>query len=212
MHRIYKPCAETRPRRPASRLAGRPLAIVPLLCIVFGAAILGDARAAETRIRSLLLAPLPEATTIEIHLPVEEVSDDLRLAVALADHFSGLLTDLGYTTVEVDGELVFRFAAEEPTYAQGDGRSRRGGLAPGNKRPDGPPGASYPVTLASLAALSESDEDTYRLRVSVARVRKPPLWTGYIEHSLRGAERKATYFKMADALLAYWGKTHAGSD
>ena len=211
MHRLCKSCDETRPSRQDSGLAGRPLAIVLLICIVFAGAVLGDARAAETRIRTLLLAPLPEATTIEIHPPVEDGSDDLRLAVALADHFSILLTALGYTTVEVDGELLFRFAAEEPTYAQGDGPYHHGGLAAGWKQADGLPGESYSVKLASLAAVSESDEDTYRLRVSVARIGKPPLWTGYIERSLRGAERKAAYFKMADALLAYWGKTHADS-
>jgi hypothetical protein len=182
------------------------------LCIVFSAVILGDAGAAETKIRTLSLAPLPEATTIEIRLPVEEGSDDLGLAVTLANHFSVLLTELGYTIVEVDGELIFRFIAERPTYAQGDGRSRHTGLAIDKTQADGHRSGFPSVALASLAALSKSDQDTYRLRVSVAQARKPPLWTGYIEHSVRVAERRAIYVSMADALLALWGRTYSDSN
>ncbi len=197
---------EARPLGSGSDRIGLRLAI-GLLCIVFSGAILGDAGAAETKIRTLSLAPLPEATTIEIRLPVEDGSDDLRLAAFLADHFSALLTELGYTIVEGDGELIFRFAAEEPTYAQGGGRSRHASPATGKKPADGYRAGLYPIAFSSLAALSKSDQDTYRLRVSVARARKPPLWTGYTERSVRSAERQATYISMADALFALWGRT-----
>ena len=107
--------------------------------------------------------------------------------------------------------MIFRFAAEEPSYAQGDGRFRPEGLATGKTGADGQGAGSYPLARASLAALSKSDRDTYRLRVSVARARKPPLWTGYIERQVRGAERQATYLGMADALTAYWGRNHSAS-
>ncbi len=211
MLRLRRSPDEARPLRSGSGRIGLRLAIA-LLCIVISGAILGDAGAAETKIRTLSLAPLPEATTIEIRLPVEDGSDDLRLAVTLADHFSALLTELGYTMVEGDGELVFRFAAEEPTYAQKGDRSRHASPAAGKTRADGYRAELYPVAFASLVALSKSDQDTYRLRVSVARARKPPLWTGFIERSVRGAERQATYLSMADALLALWGRTFFDSD
>ncbi len=182
------------------------------LCLLLSAVILGNAEAAETKIKTLALAPIPEATTIEIRLPVEEGSDDLKLAVTLADHFSVLLTELGYMTVEVDGELIFRFAAEEPTYARGHGSSNQAGLALEEERASPHSSGFHPVAYAGRAALSKSDEDTYRLRVSVARARKPPLWTGYIERSAGGAERQTTYFSMADALVAFWGRTYSSSD
>lgn len=200
-----------RPISPVSRLARMSLARA-VLSIVLSVAFLGQAVAGETKIQTLSLAPIPEEATIEIRLPIEEGSDDLKLSVFLADHFSVLLTDLGYTTVEADGELVFRFAAEEPTYAHWDGGARHLSLALGRSQPDGLPPGYHRVSRASPAALSESDEDTYRLRVSVARASKPPLWTGYIERSVSGAERQATFFSMADELLTHWGQTYARSD
>ena len=102
MRRLLRSSGKTRSVRSASGLGGVSLAST-LLCIVISGTFLGGAEAAETKIRTLSLAPLPAATTIEIRLPAEESADDLRLDVTLADHFSVLLTELGYTTVEVDG-------------------------------------------------------------------------------------------------------------
>ena len=113
----------------------------PLLLVLFVAVSVGNAAAAETRIKTLALARVPEATTIEIRLPVEEGSDDL-----------------------------------------------------------------------GLAELSRSDKDWYRLRVSVARARKPPLWTGYIERTARGADRRAIYTDMAGTLFEFWGATYSGPE
>ncbi len=211
MHHLRRSTEEVRPARTVSRLIGLSLAGW-FLCIVFSAATIGDARAAGTKIRTLSLAPLPKAATVEIRLPVEEGSDDLGLAVTLADHFSVLLMKRGYTTVAVDGELIFRFAAEEPTYAQGEGRPRHAGPAIDTDQADEDRAGFRSGAFASPAALSVSDQDSYRLRVSVARARKPPLWTGYIERSAKGAERRAIYVSMADALLKFWGQTHSKSD
>lgn len=211
MLRLRRPPDEARPLRSGSGRIGLCL-VIALLCIVLSGAILGDAGAAETKIRTLSLAPLPEATTIEIRLPVEDGSDDLRLAVTLADHFSALLTELGYTMVEGDGELIFRFAAEEPTYAEKGDRSRHANPATGKMRADEYRAGLYPVEFSNLAALSKSDQDIYRLRVSIARARKPPLWTGFIERSVRGAERRVAYLSMADTLMALWGRTFSDSD
>jgi len=176
--------------------------VASALCLV--AAGTGDA--AETKIRALSLARLPTDTTIEIRLPVEEGSDDLRLSVLLADHFALRLGEMGYEPVEIDGALILRFSAEEPTYAQHQDPLDRASLATGDGI-NGLPARVVPIA-DNKRVLTQSAEDTYRLRVSVARDRKPPLWTGYIVRSVAGAERPAVYLKMADELLAFWGRDY----
>ena len=180
-----------------------------VLCVTFLAIIFSDAKADETKIAALSLAPIPEATTIEIQVPVEEGSTDIRLIVYLVDHFSKLLKEWGYTVVFGNSELIFRFSAEEPTYAQWENRTRHTRQAIGTKRNAGYLAEIFPVTLINNGILAESDRDTYRLRVSVARARKPPLWTAYIERSGRVAERPEIYLDMADAVMALWGQTYS---
>jgi hypothetical protein len=180
--------------------------LFPVMLVI---ALMSSARANETTIATMSLATLPEATTIEIRLPVEEGSDDLPLSVTLASEFAILLTELGYTTVERGGELIFRFVSEEPTYAQ-RGSDRRHTNLPAEsslnrKRSARTHGV---LTLASQITVAQDAPDTFRLRVSVARPKRPPLWTGFIVRSIGGAERRETYLSMAKEIMRHWGKNH----
>ncbi len=148
------------------------------------------ARGDETRIETLSLAPIPESATIEIRLPVEEGSDDLQLSVVLAAEFAILLTEMGFEVVERGAELLFRFNAEEPTYAQ------------------------VPARIEFVRAdiddmrVSQGDPDTFQLRVGVARERRPPMWAGFVQRSIQGAERREAYIRMANDVMVFWGRTH----
>ena len=193
----------------AWRFLGRGLA-GSLLAAFLLATAFGHAGAAGTKIETLSLARIPVGTTVEIRLPVDEGPDDLGLTARLARYFSDALTELGYTLVAGDGELVFRFAAEEPTYALGDSPYRH------SRRPTYEPSAGanrakiHQAAYTDRTLLAQSDRDLYRLRVSVARERKPPLWAGYIERSVKGADRLETYAGMAKALMAHWGRSYSG--
>jgi hypothetical protein len=65
------------------------------------------------------------------------------------------------------------------------------------------------MTLASQITVTQDDPDTFRLRVSVARPKRPPLWTGFIVSSIRGSsERREAYLSMANEIMRFWGRTH----
>jgi len=174
------------------------------------AAISENASAASEKIETLSLARIPIATTVEIRHPIEEGSDDLGLTVSLAGYFSNNLTERGYTLVAGDAELIFRFDAEEPTFAQLDDRSQHARLGADEMWFDRHGAGIQLVASADTVELAESHVDTYRLRVSVARARRPPLWTGYIERSVAGADRRLTYLTIAKRLMAHWGQSYSG--
>lgn len=183
-----------------------------VLCLILISSIGSAADAAPKKIKTLSIAPIPEATTIEIRLPVEEPSDELRLAVKLADHFSNLLGALGYKTVKGDSELILRFEVEEPTYAGRSNNFRFGSKINEQNLIQRTSQEVRPLVHTNLAAASDGNDDTYSLRVSVAQARKPPLWIGFVEQSVKGAERQDVYLRMAEELLEFWGKTHTSPD
>ena len=171
-----------------------------------------NAGATGTKIETLSLARIPVDTTVEIRLPLDEGPDDIGLTTKLGRYFAEALTDLGYTLVAGDGELIFRFAAEEPTYASGDSRFRHSWAPPNETGAEASRGEILQVAHSDQTILAQSDGDLYRLRVSVARERKPPLWAGYIQRSVKGADRLETYSSMAKALMALWGRSHSGAE
>lgn len=165
---------------------------------------LGSAKADETKIAALSLAPIPERTTIEIRLPAERETSELRLDIFLSDHFAELLAAKNYDVVDGDGELIFRFSIEEPTYSHlSDPRNT-------------PVHASWrardrsflqPIAHSMDVQFVENPRDRFRLRVSVSRPTKPPLWSAVIERSVSGVELPAAHLKMADAVMVLWGQT-----
>ena len=180
-----------------------------LFAMILVTALPSTTSANETSIATMSLASIPKATTIEIRLPVEEGSDDLPLSVTLASEFAVLLTELGYKTVERGGELIFRFIPEEPTYAQRGGNRHHANLpvdSPLERTNDARNNGI--LMLASQIKIAQDDTDTFRLRVSVARPKRPPLWTGFIVRRVQGAERRKTYLSMATEIMRYWGKDH----
>jgi len=188
-----------------SRGLARSLLAAFLLATAFG-----NADAAGTKIEILSLARIPMGTTVEIRLPVGDGPDDLGLTAKLARYFSDTLTELGYSLVAGDGELIFRFAAEEPTYALGDSQYQFSRKPSHETWADAYRADILRVSYADQTILGQSNRDLYRLRVSVARERKPPLWAGYIERSVKGANRLETYSSMAKALMAHWGRSYSG--
>lgn len=155
----------------------------------------GLAKAGEPRIAALSLAAIPDDATVEIRLPDERPSDDLGITVQLANHLAILLAERGYRPVDDAGELIVRFVAEEPTYAFRD---------------DTPESGLLPVSFEREQRLTQSDPDRLRLRISVTRATRPPLWTGVIERLAKGGERSEAYLGMADALMKHWGTTFDG--
>ncbi len=176
-------------------LIAKRLALILATGVLFLLAAAGTAMTGETRIAALSLATIPEAASIEVQLPTEGQSEDLGLSIKLANHLAILLAERGYRRVDGFGELVLRFAAEEPTYAT---------------REDQPNGSLQAVSLDPKERLAQSDPDLLRLRISVAQTNRPPIWTGVIERFARGADRDSAYLDMVDALMVHWGKTYDG--
>ncbi len=155
-------------------LIARRLAFILVTGVLFLLAAAGSAMTGGTRIAALSLADIPEAASIEVQLPTEGQSEDLGLSIKLANHLAILLAERGYRPVDGFGELVLRFAAEEPTYAS---------------REDQPNGSLQKVSFDTKERLAQSDPDLLRLRISVARTKQPPIWTGVIEHFARGRDK-----------------------
>ena len=124
----------------------------------------------------------------------------------LADHLAILLAERGYEPVDGIGELILRFAAEEPTYAYRSDGDPNQPIA--FERWDAPD-AIQPANFGSETARSSGNSDWLRLRISVARAKKPPLWTGFIERRLKGGDRRATFLSMVGALMEHWGQTYS---
>lgn len=206
----FRHSADERPKVPymAWRCFARGLARLLLAAFLLAAAF-GHAGAAGAKIETLSLARIPVGTTVEVRLPADEGPDDIGLRAALARYFSEALAQRGYTLVAGDGELIFRFAAEEPTYAQGDSPYRYGRTPTYESWAGSGRAEIHKAGYSGQGNIAQDDEDLYRLRVSVARERKPPLWAGYIERSVKGADRLDTYSSMAKALMAHWGRSYS---
>ena len=163
-------------------LIARRLALILVTSVLFLLAAAETAVTGGTRIATLSLADIPEAASIEVQLPTEGQSEDLGLSIKLANHLAILLAEKGYRPVDGFGELVLRFAAEQPTYAS---------------REDQPNGSLQAVTLDIKEQLAQSDPDLLRLRISVAQTNRPPIWTGVIERFARGTDKDRAYLDMA---------------
>lgn len=166
--------------------------------------LFNPASASETRIAALALADIPDAATIQIRLPVEEGSDDFELSVVLGAAFESLLAELGYTTVEGDAELIFRFAADEPAFAQAGDLWHRAAFTGGV---GGVPRERVSIPIGKTI-ITRDDTETFRLRVSIARASRPPLWTGLIERPAGGGERRTVFLEMANEIMKFWGMNH----
>ncbi len=178
----------------ASRSKVRWYSALVISCVLI--LYLGSAGAAEVKIRAMALAPLPNDTTIEIR-----ASENTELSHTIAGTFAERLRQNGYQVTQ-QGSLILRFAVDIDEF--GNQRQSRVSVQGQGGDKQGVSG-DLSVRLGS-ASSTKKGERMMRLRTSVGRPGKPPLWTGYATGSLAGTDRLTLGRALAEKLSVFLGR------
>ena len=172
--------------------------VVALLGILLSTLVFADrgAHAEHSRVDSMALAPLPPEASVDIR-----ASEDSEVGAAIAQIFADRLTQRGFTVVERKGELILRFAVDIDEPGPAD-RPRLGARGTGG----GKSGVSGEVYLRSGDdGGGKKRPRKLRLRASIGKPGRPPLWSGYAEALLEGRDRLSLGRHLATDLSGHIG-------
>ena len=186
----------------ALKIGKRTASIFLMSSLVYLLVWPGSTKAAS--LDCLSLAEIPDEALVQIRTP-----DSSELSEVIAATLSQSLAAKGFR-IEDDGELIVRFAATIDEFDQGKDRERSLGLSSRGSSEEGVEGM-VEWHLRNPKA-EKKVQRKLKLRVSISRPSRPPLWTGYAVEFLAGTDRRTLSRALARLLVDHLGETVSLSD